>query len=599
MCFSPIKLYNRKRLFRTGGDPAVLTIPCGKCAECLEQKQKDYIFRTWYEKQKFDRKYGENVRMFFLTLTFTKESVPVQVQELKYSYRENGCLKYSSDPDVLNKALHNNNKKFFANYDSPEIRRCMCVPDDFTYSDTHKFRLVPDYDMIEKFFKRLRIRLDRLPHFNFEISYLCATELGKEHFRPHYHLILIVGCNQPFSNYQFNQYIYDAWSIRKRFKDGRTGEFFYSSVPIGRIENDELFTDPVMQQKFGRRNNWQATAYVCKYVTKEFGRSDGDSKQSSRLRCSIGYGMPEFDDLRIPLPDFISTEEYEQGFKYLPIGDNGKPKKYLIPQPYYLRYKIHLKDCIQEFKKNASYVDDCRKYLFSDENPFKKYNIRCTATNFNVEDYLKHCKVDSLFNIRCKSFRLIQKADSYYQDLESAFLYKYQPHILKSFEDFYGISFNDLQNIYLVSDSDTVLDYVFNVRPFIYWHFKNIHNNLQAGFKNDDVNKSYVFPNRFFAYHSSLWSDVYDVSEYFGIEMLLTFVDFFRAYKKSIKEDLLIYNDKAIKAHINHLKTLKHYEEFISSCDTAGAMFSSNIVSSSKRWCDPFRKVWRDSIKSA
>lgn len=576
MCYNPVKIYNRKRLFRTGVDSAVVTVPCGKCAECKEQKQNDYVFRTWYEIQKMKRSHVCS-HTFFLTFTFNKENVPVIHTErffpIDHRYKGKG-ITYSKDVAALN-----------------SNRLAIGSKVQFVPTDTDSVLMVPDFRMVQKFFKKLRSRLDRdCPHMDFDISYLCATELGSLHFRPHYHLILVVGCNQNFSDYTFSTYVRDAWTISEKRRNFESGKFESFDVPIGRITNDRIFTDGKFAGQ--QRTDFQAVKYVCKYCTKEIGLSAGDKERSSRLRLSIRFGMPEKGK-----PDFISDVEYKQGFKFLPFGKNGENKKYLIPIQYYQRKKLSIHDYVEK-EKNARYVEDveelsdalkesARKYLFSSDNPFSRYNLDCTFTTLDVDDYIDHLKFDSSFLAECKGQRLINKAESLSRDIGSAFLYSWQPHLLHAFEDMYGITFDDLKKFRSTVYSVDFLDYIYNIRPYVYWSFKTVRFNKFNGFDGHLENNK-AFPYRFFAQHTTLWSDVFSHDQFYMMELLCTFYDYYKECIKSIREDLILMSDKAVKGYVQFLKTLKHNEEFQSSRDTAGGRYSRNVVESSQFWCHPY-----------
>ena len=573
MCFNPIKIYNRKRLFRTGVDSAVVSVPCGKCAECLEQKQNDYVFRSWYELQKMKRNFV-HVESFFLTLTFSKEFVPVVDTELYYPcdhfYKGNGWY-YTTDVNQIN--FNRSRKK---------------VKSDLMPSDTHYRRMVPDFSMIQKFFKKLRSRLERdCPHLDFHISYLCATELGKVHFRPHYHLILFVGCNNTFSSYTFMDYIKNAWTVSDRRRNAETGQFESIDVPIGRITNDRLFIDDKFKGQV--RNDFDAIKYCCKYSTKDVGFSAGEKKQSSRLRLSLGYGMPDKDK-----DDFISENEYLQGFKFLPFGKKNEFKKFLIPLQYYQRKKLKISEYIDIFEKNARYVEDVKSYLCDKvNNPLGRYNEDCKLSGkLDVKKFLNSVRFDSSLNAACKTSRLIHKADVIFENMVSAFDYNWQPHLISAFEDMYGVSVTQLREFSTTLVKDDFLDYILNVRPWIYWRFKSFKYHKFAGLSEDIPLCG--FPYRFFSQRVDVWSDVFCVDQYRLYEILFIFYEYYREMEKSIREDLIIYSKQAEVALIDYLTKLKHNEEFQSSFDTAGAMYSRNVVSAVERWCDPFTHVWHD-----
>ena len=65
MCLTPVTL-NRKYANRYYQN----TVPCGKCLECIKDKQNEYIVRSLEEARKYDT-------MVFFTLTYSPEALPV------------------------------------------------------------------------------------------------------------------------------------------------------------------------------------------------------------------------------------------------------------------------------------------------------------------------------------------------------------------------------------------------------------------------------------------------------------------------------------------------------------------------------------------
>ena len=70
MCLSPISI-SRTYL----GRKVVQWCPCGKCEECIKDKQNEYIIRTIEEAMKIK---GD---VYFLTLTYNEDNVPTVVDE--------------------------------------------------------------------------------------------------------------------------------------------------------------------------------------------------------------------------------------------------------------------------------------------------------------------------------------------------------------------------------------------------------------------------------------------------------------------------------------------------------------------------------------
>lgn len=73
MCLNPIRVKNPK--FKTGTfnklvDPFYLRVPCGKCWQCRQRKQQEWILRNYIEYKECINNYGI---VYFYTLTFDDE----------------------------------------------------------------------------------------------------------------------------------------------------------------------------------------------------------------------------------------------------------------------------------------------------------------------------------------------------------------------------------------------------------------------------------------------------------------------------------------------------------------------------------------------
>lgn len=51
-----------------------MTVPCGKCAECVKDQQNEFVIRTVEEQKK-------RGTVLFVTLTYNEDSVPIKFDE--------------------------------------------------------------------------------------------------------------------------------------------------------------------------------------------------------------------------------------------------------------------------------------------------------------------------------------------------------------------------------------------------------------------------------------------------------------------------------------------------------------------------------------
>lgn len=132
-----------------------LALPCGHCALCAARKQRDLAFRFEAETAQYTS------RPLFLTLTFDDAHIPCFIPSPVYD--DYGNLVQDG----------------FIIYGIPDW-----TPDSVSYYQTL------DNSVVQKFFKRLRIRLTRTYHCRTDFRYFCVGEYGKNTKRPHYHLVL-------------------------------------------------------------------------------------------------------------------------------------------------------------------------------------------------------------------------------------------------------------------------------------------------------------------------------------------------------------------------------------------------------------------------
>lgn len=123
MCNSTITIANKPGL-----EPRFLSVPCGKCQECLQRRAEQWIFRI-------EQQMKVSVSAHFITLTYTDSQIPIT------------------------ECIHNEQPLYL-----PTLRR-----KDF-----------------QNFMKRLRKMQPKTP-----IKYYMCGEYGGRTGRPHYHAIIL------------------------------------------------------------------------------------------------------------------------------------------------------------------------------------------------------------------------------------------------------------------------------------------------------------------------------------------------------------------------------------------------------------------------
>lgn len=199
MCFSPVVM-RQKDAF---GVEVVQEFPCGKCLECLKDKQHAWKIRLVEEAR--DHKF-----VYFFTLTYNDDSVPFT-----------------------------------------------------TLPDGTKVNHVSKYD-IQLWIKRCRIKLERKLKREIDLKYFVTSEYGPNTGRPHYHGIIFTDVSPTFisimfhdwsSQYGFVNFSSVGWSDRKKAKAiYRVLEIMLQSIVSNQISwlpmPNELSTDILLKESF-------------------------------------------------------------------------------------------------------------------------------------------------------------------------------------------------------------------------------------------------------------------------------------------------------------------------------------------------------------
>ena len=81
MCLRPLHL---RVMSTTFGKEIPIFAPCGKCIECVLERQNSYKLRLCYEARRWKH-------CFFFTLTYCDSSLPVVLNEFTGEYVSTGC----------------------------------------------------------------------------------------------------------------------------------------------------------------------------------------------------------------------------------------------------------------------------------------------------------------------------------------------------------------------------------------------------------------------------------------------------------------------------------------------------------------------------
>lgn len=212
MCLNPIKIGNPSRRFMDGLSRTILTVPCGKCKDCLKTNEDDTFVRSFFE---YKRCIDNGGAVYFVLLSFDDDHLPWYVDE------ETGFTCPCFSPEYLR-----NFKASLRTY----LRR-----------DADKGLI--DYEATD----------DNVIHMQI------MPEYGGDNGRPHFHALIYVPFPLPM------QYVIGKWKVvdgKKRL----VGGLIQRSWPYG-------FVSWSKDKSTGRLRPYleseKGVQYATKYVNKE------------------------------------------------------------------------------------------------------------------------------------------------------------------------------------------------------------------------------------------------------------------------------------------------------------------------------------------
>lgn len=181
MCYAPIRIKNNRKFYRPLVDQLYITVPCGKCRECVTNARHDWFVRLYYEWKHFKSLGGCT---FFLTLTFNDIDLPKYQVSEDDSKLVSDWWQFVSENNALDSSVYQRIERYEDYWQTAYVS----TPDDFNVelAQLHGFNKKD----VQNFFKSLRQYLSK--YKDGEIKYYLVCEYGEQFHRPHYHLLLFV-----------------------------------------------------------------------------------------------------------------------------------------------------------------------------------------------------------------------------------------------------------------------------------------------------------------------------------------------------------------------------------------------------------------------
>lgn len=315
MCLSPRRKFtNAKNL--TIGSKLQLSFACGRCAECVENKRREWSFRTYHEVQSA---FNNGCYVYVDTLTYSDSFLPRISQFIdvhQYGIADISCF---------------NNKHY------------------------------------QDFLKRLRSSL-KYQYKVDKIRYFLTSEYGTDERytkRPHYHIMFFVpNIIHPLT---FSRLVSSAWLY------GRTEGIAYK--PFLYVRNNVFGYDLGDGKRDSKMHVLRVSSYISKYVTKDQYYNKTLVSKLNYLQENLDD--EKFKEIRKHI-DMIHRQSVGFGASFLSCCDvtnyvecaymeDGEKIVCTIPLPMYYQRKLY-------YTNKYRIIDGKRKYYWElNEHGLEKY----------------------------------------------------------------------------------------------------------------------------------------------------------------------------------------------------------------------------------
>ena len=267
-------------------------IPCGKCINCLKNKQYAMVSRCLAESSK-------RGTFSFVTLTYNNETLPI-AQSLWRASKVTGECELVSKGEVISSSRD----KSFRFQDREMLINMVCSPqpryldkpingfedDEYVYFS----RLTPSLYRkdFQLWIKRCRVTYERVSGKKLDFSYVCVGEMGPRTCRPHYHLAFfgLTPDQVHFFVERWNLGFTDVKHVNSINPDGTDG-FSIASRYIGKYMSKGKFDCQSVLDKSAVKPR------VCQSIG--IGRNLIDYLKS-RVYCYDMYGAYDVDSMFCP-----------------------------------------------------------------------------------------------------------------------------------------------------------------------------------------------------------------------------------------------------------------------------------------------------------
>lgn len=287
MCVSPVALTRE-----IAGRKYIQFVPCGKCEECIKDKQNEYVIRTVEEAHK-------KGNPWFITLTYREENVPFVFDLI--------------DGEIMEDESY-------------------CI-DKETGEVLENLRTINNKD-IQNWKKRVKERIEYQTGSRLNYSYLICGEYGPRTHRPHYHGLLLGLTDEQVMEFKKDweeNYGYTCFRKVNMIEIDRVASYVAKYI----VKQPDLEESAVVEGKVQKPRKITSEGYGMP-TKKRF-----DMMRRDVLGKMISE-MPDFDDL-----SGINPVKLDKEIKK--IADNHKKKyklngrEYKLPSYYWKKF-TYVKD---------------------------------------------------------------------------------------------------------------------------------------------------------------------------------------------------------------------------------------------------------------
>lgn len=327
--------------------------PCGKCINCLRNKQNAMVSRCLAESEK-------RGTFSFVTLTYSDENLPI-AQSLWRVSEDTGVIELCSPGEIVSThedSLFLDRAKVLSLAASEEPRYYDKEIDGFFDGEYHYFsRLTPSLNSRDPrlWIKRCRVSYEREFNTKLDFTYVIVGEMGPRTCRPHYHLALFGLTKEQV------QYFVDRWKLGytcvkhvNKFNPDGTDGFAIASRYIGKYMSKGKFDCMSVLDKSALKPR------VCQ--SKGIGKSLIDYVRS-QVCCFDLFGEYDLDTLVCPtLGRRLSVSELDTIVKQIPKRLSYETAYgFHLPVPRLFREEIFYHKSIKyERKKRVQSDGICR-----------------------------------------------------------------------------------------------------------------------------------------------------------------------------------------------------------------------------------------------